>query len=66
MLLSALLSVYGEAMDEATGYEAWLDASHAAAARRLAKEAQAGVPLTGDVLADLLNNLAAIAERSAA
>jgi hypothetical protein len=48
-----------------TDYEAWLSAHHAKTARRVAAEARKGAILTGDILADLLDNLAAIAERDA-
>jgi len=47
-------------------YERWLARHHAKAARILAESARAGLPLRGgDTLADLLENLAAIAEREA-
>ena len=46
-------------------YEQFLSARHAHSARGLAEQARAGVPMTGDVLADVLENLAAIAERDA-
>ena len=46
-------------------YKQFLSAHHAHSARGLAEQARAGVPLTGDVLADVLENLASIAERDA-
>lgn len=60
-LLLGLLYPYSVDMDEAEGYENWLNAQHAAAARRYATELQGDMPN----LAKLLDNLAAIAERSA-
>lgn len=49
-----------------TDYETWLSARHAHTARKLANQARTGIPIPGDLLADLLDNLAAIAERDAA
>ena len=45
------------------GYVLWLAGFHAREGRKLAEQARSNVPMTGDMLGAVLDNLAAIAER---